>query len=109
MTFAQTKWVWMNGRCVPWANATVHVSAHALHYGGGVFEGIRVYETIDGPAIFRRDIHLERLYASAAVHGIEIPYTPEELADAACELVQHNAFNSCYLRPICYYGSDTLS
>lgn len=109
MPFEQTKWVWMNGNCVPWANATVHVSAHALHYGSGVFEGIRCYETGDGPAIFRLDAHLERLYASAEAHGIEIPYTPEELADATCEMIQRNYFNSCYVRPICYFGSDSLS
>jgi branched-chain amino acid aminotransferase len=109
VAFEQTKWVWINGNCVPWANATVHVSAHALHYGSGVFEGIRCYETADGPAIFRLDAHLERLYASAEAHGIEIPYTPGELADAACEIIQRNGFSSCYVRPICYFGSDSLS
>jgi branched-chain amino acid aminotransferase len=99
----------MNGRAVPWASATVHVSAHALHYGSGVFEGIRCYETADGPAIFRLEAHLERLYASAQMHGIEIPYTPAELGDAACEIIQRNEFSSCYVRPICYFGSDSLS
>jgi len=107
--FEQTKWVWINGNSVPWADATVHVSAHALHYGSGVFEGIRCYETADGPAIFRLDAHLARLYASAEAHGIEIPYTPGELAEAACEIIQRNGFNSCYVRPICYFGSDSLS
>lgn len=109
MPFEQTKWVWMNGRCVPWADATVHVSAHALHYGSGVFEGIRCYETADGPAIFRLAEHLERLYTSAELHGIEIPYTRGQLADAACEIIQRNDFASCYVRPICYFGSDSLS
>jgi branched-chain amino acid aminotransferase len=99
----------MNGACIPWANATLHVSAHALHYGSGVFEGIRCYETVDGPAIFRVGEHLERLYTSAQTHGIEIPYTKAELTDAACELIQRNDFRSCYLRPLCYFGSDTLS
>ena len=99
----------MNGRCVPWASANIHVSAHALHYGSGVFEGIRCYATAAGPAIFRLDKHLERLYASAETHGIEIPYKQEELANAACELIQRNDFSSCYLRPICYFGSDSLS
>ena len=107
--FEQSNWVWINGSCVPWANATVHVSAHALHYGSGVFEGIRCYETLDGPAIFRLDAHLERLYASAETHGIDIPYSQGKLADAVCEIIQRNDFNSCYVRPICYFGSDSLS
>ena len=109
MPFERTEWVWMNGECIPWAKATLHVSAHALHYGSGVFEGIRCYETIDGPAIFRVGEHLERLYTSAQTHGIEIPYTKSELTEAACELIQRNDFTSCYLRPLCYFGSDTLS
>ncbi len=108
MTFDQTKWVWMNGRCIRWANATLHVSSHALHYGSGVFEGIRCYQTVDGPAILRLDAHLQRLFASAEVYGIEIPYTVDELAEAACEVVERNDFSSCYVRPICYYGSDSL-
>lgn len=108
MAFDSTKWVWMNGACVPWAEATVHVSAHALHYGSGVFEGVRCYETEDGPATFRLDAHLERLYASAAVYQMEIPYTREALAEAIGDVVRRNEFRSCYVRPICFYGSDTL-
>ncbi len=108
MSFEQTKWVWMNGTVVPWANATVHVSVHALHYGSGVFEGLRCYETKDGPAIFRLDAHLERLYASAKVYDIEIPYSREELADAICGVISRNEFTSCYVRPICFYGSNGL-
>jgi branched-chain amino acid aminotransferase len=87
----------------------VHVSAHALHYGSGVFEGVRCYETVDGPALFRLDAHLERLYYSASVYGMEIPYTREELAEAVCETVGRNEFRSCYVRPICFYGSRSLS
>ena len=108
MTFELTKYVWMNGACVRWAEATVHVSAHALHYGSGVFEGIRCYETEDGPAAFRLEEHLERLYASAAVYQMEIPYTRAELAEAVGEIVRLNDFRSCYVRPICFYGSRTL-
>lgn len=108
MTFDQTKWVWMNGRCVPWSQATLHVSAHALHYGSGVFEGMRCYETVEGPAIFRLSAHLERLYASAEVYGINIPYDEQQLEEAACEVIRRNGFSSCYVRPICFYGSDTL-
>src|SRR3954466_10158290 len=86
MAFDNIKWIWKNGSIVPWAEATVHVSAHALHYGSGVFEGIRCYETESGPALFRLPEHLSRFYASAEVYGIEIPYSVEELEEAVCEL-----------------------
>ena len=109
MSFDQTNWVWMNGEIVPWAGATVHVSAHTLHYGSGVFEGMRCYETEDGPAVFRLDEHLERLYLSAAAYGIEIPYSKDELEKAVCETIRRNGFTSCYVRPICYHGSASLA
>jgi branched-chain amino acid aminotransferase len=108
MSFDSAKWVWMNGRCVRWDEATVHVSAHGLHYGSGVFEGVRCYETEGGPALFRLDAHLERLYHSAGVYGMEIPYTRGELDEAVCEVVARNEFRSCYVRPICFYGSRSL-
>ena len=108
MSFDSAKWVWMNGRCVRWDEATVHVSAHALHYGSGVFEGVRCYETEGGPALFRLDAHLERLYHSADAYGMEIPYTRGELDEAVCETVARNEFRSCYVRPICFYGSRSL-
>ncbi|HLA10142.1 MAG TPA: branched-chain amino acid transaminase [Pyrinomonadaceae bacterium] len=108
MSFAETKWVWLNGKFVPWSDANFHVSAHGLHYGSGVFEGVRCYETADGPAVFRLDDHLQRLYASAEVYGLEIPFTREELAEATCELIERNHFSSCYVRPICFYGSQSL-
>jgi branched-chain amino acid aminotransferase len=106
--FEQTQWVWMDGEIVAWNDATVHVSSHALHYGTGVFEGIRCYETEDGPAIFRVDAHLERFRASAEVYGLRIPFTPEKLTEAMCVLIRLNGFESCYIRPICYYGSKSL-
>ena len=109
MTFDQSKWVWRNGEIIPWEDATTHVSAHALHYGSGVFEGIRCYETADGPAIFRLDEHLDRLYQSASVHGMDIPYEREELIEAICTLIERNGFKSCYVRPLCYFGSSSLS
>ena len=109
VTFAETKWVWMNGSLLPWSDATTHVSAHALHYGSGVFEGIRCYETACGPCVFRLDAHLERLYTSARVYGINIPYTREERTEGICDVIARNGFSSCYVRPICYYGSDSLS
>ena len=108
MTFDQSKWVWMNGSVIPWADATTHVSAHALHYGSGVFEGMRCYSTDDGPAVFRLDAHLSRFYTSAQVYGLEIPFERSALANAIGELIQRNEFASCYVRPLCYYGSSTL-
>ena len=109
MTFDQSRWVWRNGAIIRWADATTHVSSHGLHYGSGVFEGMRCYETADGPAIFRLDEHLDRLYESAAVHDMAIPYRREELIEAICELIERNGFKSCYVRPLCYYGSSSLS
>ena len=106
--FDQTQWVWMDGEIVAWSEATVHVSSHALHYGTGVFEGIRCYDTDQGPAIFRADAHLDRFFASAAVYGLRIPFSPEQLMEAMCALIRLNGFRSCYLRPICYYGSRSL-
>jgi branched-chain amino acid aminotransferase len=109
MSFEQSKFVWMNGSIVPWEKATFHVSAHALHYGSGVFEGIRCYDTANGPAIFRLREHLERLFASAKFYEMKIPYTLEQL-DAACrEVVRKNGFRACYVRPICFFGSSALS
>lgn len=107
--FGETGWVWINGEVLPWRDATVHVSAHALHYGSGVFEGIRCYETEDGPAVFRMDEHLDRIFCSAEWYGIRIPYSKDELAEAVCETIRHNGFTSCYVRPICYYGSASLA
>ena len=108
MSFENIDWIWKNGEIIPWADATVHVSAHGLHYGSGVFEGIRCYETEAGPAIFRLREHLERLQASASVYNINIPYTVEELADSISELIRRNGFSSCYIRPIVYMGSASL-
>ena len=109
MSFDQSKWVWRNGEIIPWGEATAHVSTHALHYGSAVFEGMRCYETSDGPAVFRMNEHLERLNRSAAVHGMKIPFDSQELSDSICELIDLHEFRSCYIRPICYYGSGSLS
>jgi branched-chain amino acid aminotransferase len=108
VSFEQTEWVWMNGRVVRWQEATLHVSSHALHYGSGVFEGIRCYETADGPALFRLDAHLDRLYASAELYSMAIPYSQDEMAEAICEVIDRNGFTGCYVRPIVYYGSSSL-
>ena len=108
MSFEQTELVWMNGEIIRWREATVHASAHSLHYGSGVFEGMRCYDTADGPAVFRMGAHLDRMYDSAAAYGIEIPYTRGELRGAVSETILRNGFTSCYVRPICYYGSASL-
>ncbi len=107
--FDRSKWVWMDGELVAWEDATVHVSSHGLHYGTGVFEGIRCYDTPDGPAVFRLADHLQRLYASAAVYGIPLRYTQQQLADAVCDVIAKNGFGACYIRPIAHYGSLTFS
>src|SRR4030095_1251427 len=98
----------MDGQLIPWASATTHVSAHALHYGSGVFEGMRCYETTDGPAVFRLHPPLDPRDASAEFYGITIPYTREELTNGVDEVVRLNNFRSCYVRPICYLGSGSL-
>jgi branched-chain amino acid aminotransferase len=108
MGFENAQWVWMNGSLTQWQNATLHVSAHALHYGSGVFEGIRCYETVEGPAVFRLDAHLDRLLASAGAYRMTIPYSKEELAEAVRQTIVQNGFTDCYVRPICYRGSSSL-
>jgi len=108
MSFDNVKWAWMNGTMIPWQKAVVHASVHALHYGSGVFEGIRCYQTEDGPALFRLEEHLERFVYSASVYGMAIRYTADELTEAISELVSANEFSSCYVRPLCFRGSGDL-
>lgn len=108
MSFAGVQWIWKNGNVIPWADATVHVSAHGLHYGSGIFEGIRCYDTVAGPAVFRLREHLERFFASAAVYNITIPYSLDELTSAIVELIAANGFTNCYIRPIAFMGSASL-
>jgi branched-chain amino acid aminotransferase len=96
--------VWMNGELVDWENATVHVLTHALHYGSGVFEGIRCYETPKGPAVFRLRDHFERMARSAKIFMMEIPYSCDELIAASTALIKVNDMRSCYVRPIAYRG-----
>jgi branched-chain amino acid aminotransferase len=104
----ETEKIWRNGELVDWADATVHVGAHALHYGSGVFEGIRCYETPKGPAVFRLTDHLRRLHNSARLLNMELPYSVDELREATFELVRANGLPECYLRPICFYGYGQL-
>ncbi len=96
--------VWMNGEFVAWDDATVHILTHALHYGTGVFEGIRCYETARGPAVFRLRDHLLRMERSAKIFLMEIPYSVDELGAAAREAIKLNGLRSCYVRPIAYRG-----
>jgi branched-chain amino acid aminotransferase len=103
-TLVPTPKIWMNGTLVDWDKAQVHVLTHTLHYGTGVFEGIRAYETADGPAVFRLTEHIERLFRSAKILGMEIPYTVQEIVDATRETVRSTGLPGCYIRPIAYYG-----
>jgi branched-chain amino acid aminotransferase len=96
--------IWMNGELVSGEDAKVHVLTHALHYGTGVFEGIRAYETARGTAIFRHSDHLDRLYRSASLYFMEIPYSKEELRAATHEVIARNGLRSCYIRPLVYRG-----
>jgi branched-chain amino acid aminotransferase len=105
----ETDKIWMNGELVDWADARVHVGTHGLHYGSGVFEGIRCYETSRGPAVFRLREHLERFESSAKVLYMDLPYSTEELRSATHELVAANGLASCYVRPIAFYGYGELA
>jgi branched-chain amino acid aminotransferase len=104
----ETDKIWMNGELVDWADATVHVGVHGLHYGTGVFEGIRCYETEKGPAVFRLTDHLDRLHNSARLLYMDIPYSVDELKAASMELISANGLPECYLRPIAFYGYGEL-
>jgi branched-chain amino acid aminotransferase len=103
-----TKAIWRNGAFIPWQDATIHVLSHVVSYASAVFEGIRCYQTPDGPAIFRADRHMRRLVDSARIYRMEIPWTAAQLVNAACELVRVNAVNACYIRPIVLRGYGPL-
>ena len=96
--------IWLNGEFVAWEDAKVHVLTHALHYGTGVFEGIRAYETPNGTAIFRNQDHLERLEKSAKLYYMELPFSKEQLREVTHELIARNGFKSCYIRPLVWRG-----
>jgi branched-chain amino acid aminotransferase len=101
--------VWLDGRLVPWDQATVHVAAHALHYGSSVFEGIRSYALPAGPVIFCLEEHLDRLWASAKIYRLEIPYSRQEIRQAILDTIRANRHAACYIRPIVYRGWCTFS
>ena len=104
----ETEKIWMNGELVDWADAKVHVGVHGLHYGSGVFEGIRCYDTPKGPAVFRLGDHMQRLQNSARLLYMQIPYSADELTAACNELIGANGLPECYLRPIAFYGYGEL-
>lgn len=106
---APPAFIWFNGRVVPWASATVHVMTHALHYGSSVFEGIRCYETAQGPALFRADEHLRRFRDSARLYRMELPFDDAVLRDACCAAVRENGLRNAYLRPLAWRGAGGLS
>ena len=100
--------IWMDGDLLEWSDAKIHVLTHTLHYGTGVFEGVRAYETSVGPAIFRLNDHTNRLFNSADLIGMSIPYSPKELNDAQANIVKENKLKNAYIRPMCFYGSEGM-
>lgn len=109
MAIAKAEWIWMNGKLVPWDEAQIHVMSHVVHYGSSVFEGIRAYDNSRlGPAVLCLDQHLARLYRSARVYRMEIPFTQAELEQAVLETIAANELRSCYIRPLVYRGYDSI-
>jgi len=101
-------WIWYDGKMVPWRDATTHVLTHTLHYSLGVFEGVRCYKTASGPAIFRLGDHTDRLFNSARIFGMKIPFSRDELIAAQIDCVRRNGLESCYIRPLVFYGSNAM-
>jgi branched-chain amino acid aminotransferase len=104
MPLTASEKIWMDGELVPWEDAKIHVLTHTLHYGSGVFEGIRAYATSQGPAVFRLTDHIVRLFNSAKIFMIDVPFTVEQIIDATKETVRVNGLDSCYIRPLVYLG-----
>jgi len=100
--------IWFDGKMVEWRDAKIHVLTHTLHYGMGVFEGLRAYKTEQGPAIFRLQAHTDRLFESAAIMNMEIPFDADTLNEAQCAAVRENNLESAYVRPMCFYGSEGM-
>ena len=106
--FTKSNFIWINGTLVPWDDARVHITAHGLHYGTGVFEGMRAYDTAEGPAIFRLEPHMRRMVASAEAYEMTLPYSVEALSEASVEVVRANGLKNAYLRPIAFYDAHTF-
>ncbi len=108
MSFPKAEKIWMNGRLVPWDDAKIHVGSHVIHYGSAVFEGVRCYATPEGPAVFRLDAHTERLYNSAKIYRMDVPYSVEQFNAAVCDTIAANRLDACYIRPLIYRGYGQL-
>jgi len=108
MSFSESGKIWMNGSMVDWADAKIHIASHVIHYGSGVFEGARCYQTPQGSACFRLDAHMKRLYDSAKIYRMEPQISQAVLTEAVFETIRANAFKACYIRPIVYRGYHTL-
>jgi branched-chain amino acid aminotransferase len=108
MAAPRSDFIWMNGALVPWDDARIHIGSHVVHYGSSVFEGVRCYKTPNGSAVFRLDAHTERLFNSAKIYWMEIPWTPAQLNDAVLETISVNKLDACYVRPIAYRGAGQL-
>ena len=108
MAFPGTGKIWMNGSLVEWNDAKIHIGSHIVHYGSGVFEGARCYDTLGGPACFRLDAHIRRLFDSARIYRMDVPYEQQAISDAILDLIQVNTFRACYIRPLIYRGYDSL-
>jgi branched-chain amino acid aminotransferase len=108
MSFPKSDVIWMNGKLVPWDEARIHVGSHVIHYGSAVFEGVRCYSTPEGPAVFRLDAHMERLFDSAKIYRMDIPIGIEEFTRAVTETIAANRLEACYIRPIVYRGYGQL-
>jgi branched-chain amino acid aminotransferase len=108
MAFAGTGKIWMNGKLVDWADAKIHVASHVIHYGSGVFEGARCYDTKKGPAVLRLDAHIKRLLASAKIYRMDSPFTQPQLEGAVLDTILANNFKACYIRPLMYRGYNAL-
>jgi branched-chain amino acid aminotransferase len=108
MAFAGTGKIWMNGKMVDWADAKIHVASHVIHYGSGVFEGTRCYDTKKGPAVLRLDSHVARLLASAKIYRMEAPYSQAQIETAILDTIRVNNFKACYIRPLMYRGYNAL-
>ena len=104
MPITEVEKIWMDGELVPWHEAKIHVLSHALHYGSGVFEGVRAYATGRGPAVWHLDGHLDRLFASGAIYHMDLPYSKNELVHATKDVIRANQLDSCYIRPIAFRG-----
>ena len=109
MPLPKSEWIWFDGQFVPWNEAQVHVTTHALHYGSSVFEGLRAYPTPAGPAVLGLDAHIQRMLESCRVIRLEVPYSAEQLKENICATVARNQHKSCYIRPLIFRGSDTFS